>query len=211
VRPAGITDRDQHRSAVGRGEQPQRQALRVQRRVVLLLPAVQGQRLAEVTGPVEQPDADQRHAEVGRRLEVVAGQHAEAAGVVRQHLAHAELHREVADRGRQVGVGGLLTLVPARFGQVGVQVGGLRVDLVDQVVVPGQLAEPLGGHLPEQPDGVIAHPRPGRRVDRREQVLGRRVPAPAEVAGQFLQGRERFRQLGADSEPTECSHVPQRT
>ena len=58
----------------------------VEDRVVLLLPAVGGQRLPEVPAPVEQADPDDRHAEVAGRLQVVAGQDAEAAGVLRQHL-----------------------------------------------------------------------------------------------------------------------------
>ena len=73
-------------------------ALRVEQRVALLLPAGRVQRLAEVALPVEQPDADDRHAEVAGRLQVVAGQDAQAAGVLRQHLGDAELRREVADR-----------------------------------------------------------------------------------------------------------------
>ncbi len=44
--------------------------------VALLLPAVGRERLAEVAVAVEEADADQRHAEVAGRLEVVAGQHA---------------------------------------------------------------------------------------------------------------------------------------
>ena len=68
---------------------------------MLELPAVARQRLPEVPGAVEQPDADDRHAEVAGRLEVVAGEDAETAGVLRQHLGDAELGREVADRARQ--------------------------------------------------------------------------------------------------------------
>ena len=47
---------------------------------------------------VEEADAHERHAEVAGRLEVVAGQHAEAAGVLRQRLGDAELGGEVGDR-----------------------------------------------------------------------------------------------------------------
>jgi hypothetical protein len=49
---------------------------------------------------VEQADADERHAEVAGRLEVVAGEDAEAAGVLRQRLGDAELGREVGDSPR---------------------------------------------------------------------------------------------------------------
>ena len=84
-------------------QQGQRQRIRVEQRIALLLPAGGVQRLPEVALPVEQADADDRHAEVAGRLQVVAGQDPQAAGVLRQHLGDAELGREVADalrRGR---------------------------------------------------------------------------------------------------------------
>ncbi len=58
------------------------------------------QQLAEVAVAVEEADADDRHAEVAGRLEVVAGEDAEPARVLRQRLAEAELGREVGDRAR---------------------------------------------------------------------------------------------------------------
>ena len=99
--PRGVRQRqlDQHRITGGVGEQPQRQPLRVQRRIGLVLPAVSGQRLPEVPGAVVQADRDQRHAQIGRGLQVVAGQDPQAAGVIGQHLGDAELHREVRDAG----------------------------------------------------------------------------------------------------------------
>ena len=80
-------------------QQGQRQLVGVEDGVVLLLPAVPGQGLAEVAVPVEQPDADQRDAEVAGRLEMVAGEDAEAAGVLGQGGRDAELGREVGDGG----------------------------------------------------------------------------------------------------------------
>ena len=70
---------------------------------MLLLPAVAGEGLAEVAVPVEQPDADQRYAEVAGGLEMVAGEDAEAAGVLRQGGGDAELGREVGDGGGEFG------------------------------------------------------------------------------------------------------------
>ena len=87
--------------AVGAEHPVDRQTLRIVRRVVLLLPAVRGQRLPEVAEPVQQADPDDRHAQIGRRLQVVAGQDAKTARVVRQHLGDAELHGEVGDGLRQ--------------------------------------------------------------------------------------------------------------
>ena len=62
-----------------------------------------GQQLAEVAVAVEEADADDRHAEVAGRLEVVAGEDAEPARVLRQRLAEAELGREVGDGARRIG------------------------------------------------------------------------------------------------------------
>ena len=114
----GQADHDLRDRAVLLAQQRQRQAVGVEDRVGLLLPAVAGQGLAEVAVAVEQPDADDRHAEVARGLEVVAGQDAETAGVLRQHRGDAELRGEVADRRGQRRLGRRALLVPARPGHV---------------------------------------------------------------------------------------------
>ena len=69
--------------------------------VDVLLEAVGVHRLAEVARAVEQAHADERHAEVARRLAVVAGEDAEAARVDAERLVDPELHREVGDRPRR--------------------------------------------------------------------------------------------------------------
>ena len=102
ARPAGQRERTVRGGAVALAQQRDRQPVGVEDRVVLLLPALARQRLAEVAVPVEQADADERHAEVAGGLEVVAGQDAEAAGVLRQRGGDAELRREVGDRLRRV-------------------------------------------------------------------------------------------------------------
>ena len=75
---------------------------RIAGRVPLGLPALGRQRLGEIAMPVQQPDADQRHAEVAGRLQVIAGQDAKAARVLRQGRGDPVLGREVRDRGRPV-------------------------------------------------------------------------------------------------------------
>lgn len=69
---AGQGEGDLGGGAVGLLEQGDGQLVRVEHRIVLLLPAVPGQGLTEVAVPVEQPDADQRYAEVAGRLQMVA-------------------------------------------------------------------------------------------------------------------------------------------
>ena len=57
----------------------------------LLLPSVDREGLAEIAVAVVQPDGDQRDAEVGSRLQVVAGEDAEAARVLGEGLGDPEL------------------------------------------------------------------------------------------------------------------------
>ena len=80
--------------------------------VVLLLPAVGVQALVEVALVVEQPDADQRHAQVRGALEVVAGQDAQAARVDGHATRQAELGRKKVRHGsgtQDAGHGGVAT------------------------------------------------------------------------------------------------------
>ena len=83
---AGVDEAERLRGEVGDG---------------LLLPAVGVEALAEVALGVQQADPDERDAEVRRRLEVVAGEHAEAAGVLGEGLADAELGGEVGDEAQR--------------------------------------------------------------------------------------------------------------
>ncbi len=79
------------RPSLGIPDQRQWQVVRVEQRVALLLPPFHRQRLPEVAGAVEQPHTNDRHAQVGSRLEVVTGQDAQAAGVLRQGRRDPEL------------------------------------------------------------------------------------------------------------------------
>ncbi len=187
------------------GEQPQWQTLRVMRRVCLVLPAVGGQRLPEIARPVQQADGNQRQAQIGRGFEVVTGQDAETTGVVRQHLGHAELHREVRDAGRQRP--GRLFLIPPRPGQVGVQIGVQVVEALQKRLVGRQLVEPFGAHCPQQRHRVLLVLRPQCLVDVREEFLGRGVPGRSQIDRQPLQRCEAIGQMGADGEPAEGLHA----
>ena len=71
--------------------------------VALDLVAV-GDVLAEEALAVEQPDSDERDGEVVRRLDVIAGEDAETAGVLGHELGDPELGREVGDLRLAAGV-----------------------------------------------------------------------------------------------------------
>ena len=207
VRPPGRSRVDDAGGAVGLAQQGQRQAVGVEDRVVLLLPAVEVERLLEVAGLVEEADADDGHAEVGGGLEVVTGQDAEAAGVLRQHLGDAVLGAEVGDRGGRTAldVRGPL-LVPPRLGEVGLQVRRRRVDPRDEHLVGGQAGQLVGGQRRQQGDGVLADLGPALGIDLGEKVAGRRVPRPPQVAGEVSQRGDGFGQDGADAEATDGLH-----
>ena len=181
--PSGSAERDAHRRAVGVASSCHRQAVRVERRVGLQLPAVARQRLAEVAAPVEQADADDRHAEVAGRLQVVAGQDAEAAGVLRQHLGDAELRARSrrSTSGRSPARGLLAAGTSAAAVEVVVQVVVRRRQPAQELRSRGERGEPLGAHLAEQPDRVAAARCHSSGVDRLEQVARLRVPRPAQV------------------------------
>src|SRR4029450_13149491 len=81
---AGDAPRDRPGPSVGSPDQLEGELVGVECRVGLLLAAVGGQGLAEVARSVEQADPDHGHAEVAGRLEMVAGEHAEAARALGQ-------------------------------------------------------------------------------------------------------------------------------
>src|ERR1022692_2988310 len=90
--------------------------------------------------PVQQADADQRHAEVAAGLEMIPGEYAQAARILRERGGDAVLRREISHRGRRLSklrAG----LIPPRAGQVVAQ-------LVRGVAEPAQ-EPPVGGEASE--------------------------------------------------------------
>ena len=100
VSSAGQPDAHLERFVVLGPQQRDRQPVGVEHGIALLLPALPGERLREIAGAIEQAHPDDGDTEVGGRLEVVTGQDAEPAGVLRQHGGDAELGREVGDGAR---------------------------------------------------------------------------------------------------------------
>src|SRR4051812_36219177 len=54
--------------------------------------------LLEIAMPVEQSDRDKIQVEVAGRLAMVAGENAEAAGIIWDRFVKAKLSREISDR-----------------------------------------------------------------------------------------------------------------
>ncbi len=203
---AGQGEVDPAGGRVGLAEQGDGERVGVEQGVALLLPAVPAEGLPEVAVPVEEADADDGDAEVGGGLEVVAGQDAEAAGVLREGGGDAVLGREVGDAGGQRVAEVVRGLVPARAGEVVAQVVGQVAEPAQETPVGGQGGQPGGGHFAEQADRVLSDGGPDVRVDGAEQFPGLGVPGPAEVQRELVQWLQLFGQDGADGEPANCLH-----
>ena len=116
--------------------------------IAFLLPAIDGEILAEVALAVHQADAHQRQAEIAGALEVIAGQHAEAAGIDGHALVNAELGGEVGDAqvlaqiAAAVAVGGgMVFLKPGRRAHVVVERFLDAVHVSQEAVVVQQLLD----------------------------------------------------------------------
>ena len=138
----GQRQRDRHRLAgavLGRfAQQCEGQAVGVKDRVGFLLPGVPGQGLLEIAGLVEQPDADQRHAQVRGGFQVVPGQDPQTARILRKHLGNPELRREIRDARRSLRP---QALVPARLAQVPVQIRSRLLHTLDKFIIGSKLVQ----------------------------------------------------------------------
>ncbi len=188
----------------------QGQPVRVDDRIRLELPTVRGERLAEIPAAIEQPHADDGHAQVAGRLEVVAGQDAQTTGVLRKHRCDPVLRREVPDRDRwRVRASCMLrlkVLVPARCRQVVLQVLVREPHPLGEVVVTRERLQPVRRHRTEQLYRVVVDLVPDLRVDGGEQVAGGRVPGPTQVGAELTERGQWFGQRGSDGEPADGAH-----
>lgn len=180
--------------------------MRIEDGVVLLLPAVAGERLAEVAVPVEQTDADDGDAEVAGGLQVVAGEDPEPARVLGQGGGDPELGGEIGDGGGEPGAV-LVALVPPAAVDVVVEVGDGDGEAAQEPPVGGELLQAGGGHGTEQPDGVTAGGLPALGVDGLEEFAGFRMPRPAQVAREFGERHEGFGEDGTHGESTDSLHA----
>ncbi len=185
----------------------QRQRVGIELGEALLLHAVHGQQLAEVARAVEETDAHEGHAEVARRLQVVPGEDAQAARVLRQGLRDAELGGEVGHQPQRAGLHRLGPgLEPAGSGEVAVQAALGLLQVAQEAGVRPELFEALRRDLAEQPHRVVGHGLPRLLVDPPEQVTGRLVPRPAQVHGQALERGQLGRQRRTHAEALEGTH-----
>jgi len=157
-------------------------------RVEVLLPAVGLNLLLEVTIFIERADANERDPEVARGLAVIAGEHAEAAGVNAQAFVKAEFGREINKRAALVA--GMVLGEPAVVERLHVRLEFAPHGLVhaeEHLVL--QQRFPMGRLDVDQQLNRITIHRPQSGLDVREHAARLRIPRPPQVVRQFAQPR----------------------
>jgi len=162
----------------------QRHPRRIVLRVALLLPVGVGQALPEVTLAVEEADTDQRDTEVGRRLEMVAGEHAQAAGVDRQAAVESEFGREVRDPETAVLAA---ALPPGTTVHLGVDRGTDTREALE-IVRCSRARELLVRELRDERRRVVVERREALGIEILEERARAGEPREPEVAGDRAQG-----------------------
>ena len=146
---------------------------------------VHRQRLREVAEAIEQADTTEIDVGVGSLLEVVAGQHAQAAAVDLQHLVEAKLHAEVG-HGRARLVDFLVHVLAKLLIDV--------VDLAHQLLVLDDRFLAVVVEALQEQNGVVAHLLVEFLVEALEEVAGLIVPCPPKVVCQFVEAVQLLRQ-----------------
>src|ERR1017187_8126307 len=143
----------------------------------MLLPPIGLNLLLEVTMLVKRADADKRDPEVARGLAVIAGKHAEAAGINAQAFVKAEFGREINKRAALV--------AGAVLGEPGVvERSHVRLEIAQHGLVHAEEYLVLQQRFPvprldvnEQLDRIAIH-RPQSGLDVREHAARLGIPRP---------------------------------
>ncbi len=170
------------RLAIGADRRLHRHVLDLGVEIFLVLIAVDVEVLLEIALVVEQTDRHQRHAQAAGALDMVAGEHAQAAGVNRHRFVNAELGGEVGDRLRAQHAG-VRAAPGVRGADVFLQPAIGLVDAAVEHQLGGAHFQPLGRELGQQRDRVVIQLPPADRVEIAEQVDDFGVPAPPQVVG----------------------------
>ena len=162
--------------------------------VAFFLPSVGGNGLVQVALGIHETHANQRHAEVGGLLAVIAGKDAEPSGVDRQRLVEREFGREVRDGPLEVGKGLRPPGMPrrARFFEA---VNRALIQVHEGRIRRCGL-ELLAGNLPQHANRVVRRRPPQRVVELAKDHAAFAIPAPPKVDCEFwktAQGRRKRR------------------
>ncbi len=161
------------RLAVGVKHLLKGQHVEILRLVVGNLLAVHRQSLGKVSVAVEETYSGHVDTAVGGFLDIVAGEHTEAAGVDFKGVAQAVLHREVAYRGDILAHGHL---------HVGLEVGIHFFDTFHELGILEDFLKTLEAQLLQKHHGVFADGTPKIGIEITEKRFALAVPYPPKVA-----------------------------
>ena len=167
----------------------ERQPGRERQRVVLDLAVVLVELLLEVAAAVEEADPDERDPELGRGLEVVAGQDAEPSGVDREALVEAELRGEVGDEE----VGGEVPAPPPGLLAAVAREAALHPVQPLEIVRRERAREVLVRQLVQQRRRVVVQLGEASRLERLEEEPRLGDPREREVARDLEERRAQRR------------------
>ena len=177
-RTAGELERHADPGAIGTAQRLDGHRHRIVVGIGLVLPAVPIDRLPKVALLIQDPDPHRGQPEVARRLEEVAGEDPEAAGIERDGLAETELHAEIGDQVSVEARGA--ARAPGARTQVGPPLFGEPTEAIEERAVRCELAEPAGGDLHEREPG-IARSLPDVLVERSPQRVRCVTPGPPQI------------------------------
>lgn len=149
--------------------------------ILFLLPAGGIEALPEVALAVKEPDADEGNIEVGRALDVVSGEDAEAAGIDRNGFMQAELGGKIRHgaRAEYAGVGGSPGAVRLKI----FLLAAIRViDAAVQHEFAGAPLDFLERHLLQQRNGIVVEFAEAHGIEIAEEADAIVIPTPPEVA-----------------------------
>ncbi len=155
--------------------------------------------LAQVARAVEEAHRDEGQAQVARRLAMVTGQHAEAAGVQRQALMQAVFGAEVGDEIVRRIERTLDTHV-ARLLQVAAVGRKHRLVLLQEHRVCRRRVQCRLRHAAQEHLRVVSAGVPQLAIEITEQRLDAPIPGVGQVVGERRQARQRGRHHGLDLE-----------
>ena len=191
--PAAKEKLHQPRLAARVDLEPQRKLLGVGRAPPLVLPPGAIQPLVKEAPAIEQPHRHHRQPAVGRLLQHVSGQHAQAARVDGQRRVEAVLGAEEGDGP----LGGEAADGLEGPDQLGVERASQRLDPSHQRGVLGQSDEAERTGVAEQLDRVVPRALPVLGVHLLEDRRGSGMPGPPEVGCHGRQRLQRSREPGA--------------
>ena len=159
-----------------------------------LLRAVLVDLLPEIAVAIKQADCDEVQVEIARRLAMVAGQNAKAAGIIWNRFVKSELGRKIRhgflDRGGGSGF------------SVGVLAGEIiskRVinlfELAQESLVLGQFFQARLSRQLQHPHRIVVCSVPKIGIEMAEKPPGRWFPGPPKVERNFPQRLERCREV----------------